>query len=135
MLKSLWKDFGTEFEEALTKFRNHVKNVNKEAMVSNMIESASERALGRADREGKERQRKSKLLDTRERVDNVDTLVVEKRNFLLSQLSSLNYADKHIKERQRRHPGTGVWLTKTDEFKEWMTGDCSACLWCYGIRK
>jgi hypothetical protein len=65
-LKSLWKDFSTEFEEALTKFRNHVKNVNKEAMVSNMIESANERALGRADREGKERQRKSKLFDTRE---------------------------------------------------------------------
>jgi hypothetical protein len=65
-LKSLWKDFSAEFEEALTKFRSHVKNVNKEAMVSNMIEDANERALGRADRENKERQRKCRLFDARE---------------------------------------------------------------------
>jgi len=65
-VKSLWKDFGAEFEEVLTKFRNHVKNVKEEAMVSNMIEDANERALGRVDREGKERQRKSKPFDTRE---------------------------------------------------------------------
>ena len=65
-MKSLWKDFGAEFEEVLTKFRNHVKNVKEEAMVSNMIEDANERALGRVDREGKERQRKSKPFDTRE---------------------------------------------------------------------
>jgi hypothetical protein len=65
-LKSLWKDFGTEFEEALTKFRSHVKNVKKEAMVSNMIEDANERALERADRAAKERQRKGRLFNTRE---------------------------------------------------------------------
>jgi hypothetical protein len=65
-LKSLWKDFGAEFEETLTRFRNHVKNVKKEAMVSNMIEDANERALGRADREGKERQRKSELFNITE---------------------------------------------------------------------
>jgi hypothetical protein len=65
-LKSLWKDFGAEFEEVLTKFRNHVKNVREEAMVSNMIEDANERALARADREGKERQGKSKPFDIRE---------------------------------------------------------------------
>jgi len=65
-LKSLWKDFGAEFEETLTRFRNHVKNVKEEAMVSNMIEGANERALGQADREGKERQRKSKLFKIRE---------------------------------------------------------------------
>jgi hypothetical protein len=66
ILKSLWKDFGVEFEEVLTRFRNHVKNVREEAMVSNMIEDANARALGRADREGKERQRKGKPFDTRE---------------------------------------------------------------------
>jgi hypothetical protein len=65
-LKSLWKDFGAEFEEVLTKFRNHVKNVREEAMVSNMIEDVNERALARADREGKERQGKSKPFDIRE---------------------------------------------------------------------
>ena len=66
ILKSLWKDFSAEFEEVLTKFRNHVKNVREEAMVSNMIEDANERALERAGREAKERQRKGRLFDTRE---------------------------------------------------------------------
>jgi hypothetical protein len=66
ILKSLWKDFGAEFEEVLTGFRNHVKNVREEAMVSNMIEDANARALGRADREGEERQKKGKPFDTRE---------------------------------------------------------------------
>jgi len=65
-LKSLWKDFSAEFEEVLTRFRNHVKNVREEAMVSNMIEDANARALGQADREEKERQRKSKPFDTRD---------------------------------------------------------------------
>ncbi|KAH0551625.1 hypothetical protein GP486_007158 [Trichoglossum hirsutum] len=115
-LKSLWKDFNGEFEETLNRFRIHVKNVEKEAGVSNLIESSSERALARADRAEKERQEK-----------------VAKRDQLLSQLSSLKYVDKHIKERNRRHPGTGSWLTETDEYKEWMAGDRSACLWCYGI--
>ena len=67
-MKSLWKDFNGEFEDTLNRFRNHVKNVEKEAGVSNLIESSSERALARGeralahgDRAEKERQRKSKL--------------------------------------------------------------------------
>jgi hypothetical protein len=36
-----------------------VKNVEKEAGVSNMIEASNERALAQADRAEKERQRKS----------------------------------------------------------------------------
>ena len=141
-LKSLWKDFNGEFEETLNRFRNHVKNVEKEAGISNLIESSSERALARGeralahgDRAEKERQRKSNLSSPPRWLKIIDVLVVTKRDQLLSQLSPLRYADKHIKERKRRHPGTGSWLTKTDEFKEWMTGDRSACLWCYGIRK
>src|SRR5436189_3906101 len=61
--------------------------------------------------------------------------IVEKRDLLLSKLSSLSYVNKHMRERQRRHPGTGTWLVRTDEFEKWMTEDCSTCLWCYGIRK
>ncbi|KAH0538694.1 hypothetical protein FGG08_004711 [Glutinoglossum americanum] len=116
-LKSLWKDFNGEFEETLNRFRNHIKNVEKEAGISNLIEASTERALVQADRAENERRRK----------------IAAKRDLLLSQLSSLRYVDKHIKERKRRHPGTGSWLTQTDEFKKWMTGDRSACLWCYGI--
>ena len=60
-LKLLWKDFNGEFEETLNGFRNHVKNVEKEAGVSNLIEASTERGLARAERAENERQRKSKL--------------------------------------------------------------------------
>ncbi|KAI9769861.1 MAG: hypothetical protein M1839_003580 [Geoglossum umbratile] len=116
ILKSLWKDFNGEFEETLNEFRNHIKNIEKEAGVSNLIEASTERALARADRV--QSGRRKKILE---------------RDLLLSQLSSLRYVDKHMKQRKRCHPGTGSWLTQTDEFKEWVTGNRSACLWCCGI--
>lgn len=53
----------------------------------------------------------------------------------MSKLSSIRYIDKHLRERKKRHPGSGSWLKETLEFKDWMAADCSACLWCYGIRK
>jgi hypothetical protein len=66
-LKSLWKDFNGGFEETLNKFRNHIKNVEKEAGISNLIEASTERALARVDRAENERRRKSKLsIDTLE---------------------------------------------------------------------
>src|SRR5438034_4439940 len=62
ILKSLWKDFNSEFEDTLTKFRHHIKNVEKEVMLSNTIEDSNARALCQADRARKERQRRGKLL-------------------------------------------------------------------------
>jgi hypothetical protein len=60
ILKSLWKDFNGEFEETLNKFRGHIKNVEKEAGVSNLIEASTERILVQADRAENERRRKSR---------------------------------------------------------------------------
>jgi hypothetical protein len=37
----IWKDFNKEFDETLNNFRNHDKNVEKEASLSNMIEAQS----------------------------------------------------------------------------------------------
>jgi hypothetical protein len=31
-------------------------------------------------------------------------------------------------------PGTGLWFTKGDDFKDWLKVECSR-LWLYGIRK
>ena len=47
----------------MNNFRSHVKNVEKEASLSNMIEASDERSLTRADREEKERRRKSECLN------------------------------------------------------------------------
>jgi hypothetical protein len=62
-------------------------------------------------------------------------MAVEKRERLLTQLSSIKYIDKHLKERRRRYPGTGAWLAETIEFREWINEDRFVCLWCYGIRE
>jgi hypothetical protein len=55
----IWKNFEKEFDETLNKFRNRVKSVEKEAVMSNMIEASDERSLTRADRAEMERQNKS----------------------------------------------------------------------------
>src|SRR5256885_54063 len=62
-------------------------------------------------------------------------LAVARRDSLLSQLSSHEYIAKHLRERNKRHPGTGTWLTENAKFKAWMAADISTCLWCCGIRK
>lgn len=60
----MWKDFNKEFDRILGEFRSHVKNVEKEAGISNMIEASQERDIMRADRIEDEFQKKSGLLKT-----------------------------------------------------------------------
>jgi hypothetical protein len=48
------------FDEAITRFRNHKKTVEKEAETSHMIEEAEERALVLRNRQLQEIERKSK---------------------------------------------------------------------------
>lgn len=43
--KLLWRDFNKEFEEKLNDFRTHVKIVEKQAGISNMIEASEGWAL------------------------------------------------------------------------------------------
>ena len=50
--KFTWKSFNHEFEEnTLTRFRNNVKNMEKEVMISHMIETLHDRELLRTERE------------------------------------------------------------------------------------
>ena len=48
----IWKPFDRNFAEALDRFRIHKKNVEKEAGLSHMIESAEARSLEQANRKG-----------------------------------------------------------------------------------
>ena len=53
-MKSVWKDFNGEFEDkTLAKFRYDLRNVEKEVMVSYMIECSNDRAVVQAERNGK----------------------------------------------------------------------------------
>lgn len=47
--KLIWKPFDSQFGQQLDNFRNHRKNVEKEAGLSHMVEAADARALALAD--------------------------------------------------------------------------------------
>lgn len=126
-MKLLWRDFNKDFEDRLNDFRSHVKIVEKQAGISNMIEASEERALIRFEKEGESSW-------SRNKGHAAKVPLVDKRNRLLSQLSSMSCVNKHLKEHEKRHKGTGSWLTKTVEFAEWVSRTRSDCLWCYGIR-
>ena len=57
-LKLLWKPFDQQFGQQLSKFRQHQKNVEKEAGLAHMIESADARALVLADQKQLEKRRR-----------------------------------------------------------------------------
>lgn len=56
-LKLLWKPFDVQFGQQLGAFRQHQKNVEKEAGLANMIEAAETRALVLADQKQLEKER------------------------------------------------------------------------------
>ena len=56
--KSLWKSFDSKFDETLGDFRTHKENVEKEAVLSHMVEAAKARDLERIDRVLAETRRK-----------------------------------------------------------------------------
>ncbi len=75
--KLMWKPFESQFGQQLHNFRNHRKNVEKEAGLSHMVEAADTRALVLADHLQLERIKKGRhsttrrdhpLIDLRERV-------------------------------------------------------------------
>lgn len=57
-LKLLWKPFYVQFGQWLSAFREHQKNVEKEAGLANMIEAADARAMMLVDQKQLEKRRR-----------------------------------------------------------------------------
>ncbi len=57
-LKRLWKPFDQQFGQQLSTFRQHQKNVEKEAGLAHMIESADARAMVLANQKQLEKRRR-----------------------------------------------------------------------------
>ena len=57
-LKLLWKPFDVQFGQQLGGFREHQKNVEKEAGLADMIEAADARAMMLANQKQLEKQRR-----------------------------------------------------------------------------
>lgn len=58
--------------------------------------------------------------------------VSEERRKVLNWIQPYNPHENHEMSLKLRHPGTGLWLIESDEFKAWLSCS-SAKLWCYGI--
>ncbi|KAF2228499.1 hypothetical protein EV356DRAFT_477061, partial [Viridothelium virens] len=117
LYKRIWKTFDVKFQEnILGKFRKSIENMEKEVKLSHMIETSQDREVLRREKDEAERQR-----------------MINYRHLLLKNLSSQTYIDKHIKERRKRFPGTGKWLTQSNEVQDWKNRETSDCLWRSGI--
>ncbi|KAI4126477.1 MAG: hypothetical protein LQ338_003727 [Usnochroma carphineum] len=56
----------------------------------------------------------------------------EERERILKSFSKVDSRSNHAMSRKLRSPGTGIWLTEGQEFKEWLETK-NARLWFYGI--
>ncbi|KAI9826329.1 MAG: hypothetical protein M1832_000246 [Thelocarpon impressellum] len=114
--KLIWKPFKLEFTNMMVDFRRHAKEVEKQAGLADMVEAAESRSLARVQWEETLMRRKD-----------------EHRQRLLKYLSSFDYTYRHRKLCEVRHEGSGAWLFKNEQFKDWKEGRKSSCLLCSGI--
>ena len=73
---------------------------------------------------------KSELQQKRE----IETCIAisKERRKVLDWIQPYDPCQNHEMSLRLRHPGTGLWLTESGEFKSWLTSS-PARLWCYGI--
>ncbi|TAQ87668.1 hypothetical protein B7494_g4027 [Chlorociboria aeruginascens] len=60
-----------------------------------------------------------------------DSLEDEKTKNCIKWISTIGFYSKQIDTLNRRQPGTGKWLFKSEEFDDWFTGR-EKTLWCVG---
>ncbi|KAH6684268.1 hypothetical protein B0J14DRAFT_572528 [Halenospora varia] len=106
----------SHLDQAISRFREHRKTVEKEAEVCHMLEQKEARDLVL---------RNEALAKARERE--------ARRSHLVSQVSNIDYQYKHRRMRKNRHPNTGGWFVASSEFKNWLSCESSSMLSCYGI--
>ena len=116
VLKVAWKPFEVQFGDQMAAFRQHQKQVEREAGLSHMIEAADSRAVVLAN------QQQLQL----ERAEN-------DRRRLLQSLCSIDYSAKHRAIRRLRHERTGEWLLEHKTFVQWILSTHSQEFICHGI--
>ncbi|KAL8797124.1 MAG: hypothetical protein Q9195_000591 [Heterodermia aff. obscurata] len=114
--KLSWKPFERQFGQQIDDFRTHLKNVDKEAALSHMIEAADARAVTLANQQQLEKAKKKNLhRQILEAIPSVDTIL------------------KHRKLQDLRYPGTGSWIFEDGTFREWRNSAQSSMVCCHGI--
>ena len=135
-LKLLWKPFDQQFGQQLNDFRQHQKNVENEAGLAHMIESADARARVFADQKQLEKQRRGQILCSHAwEKQRAKILLEDNRVRIVAMLQAVNYEAKHRKLQNLRLAGTGDWFFQHAKYVEWKSSSSSAILCCRGIRR
>ncbi len=133
--KLAWKPFERQFGGQIERFRQHRKNVEKEAGLAHMIEAADSRAVVLRNQMQLETNRQGQYIYYFGTIYGLLIVAVNERLRLLEALSTVDYAAKHQKVQRARYEGTGGWLLKHETYRIWKDSNDSACLRCSGIRK
>ena len=114
--KLSWKPFERQFGQHIDNFRTHLKNVDKEAGLSHMIEAADSRAVILANQRQLEEAKKQNI-----------------HRQILEAIPSVDTTLKHKKLQSLRYPGTGSWIFEDGIFREWRNSAQSSMICCHGI--
>ena len=114
--KLSWKPFERQFGQQIDGFRAHLKNVEKEASLSHMIEAADARAVVLANQKQLEKAKKENSYRR-----------------IIAAIPSVNNEAKHTMLQNLRYEGTGAWMLQHENFQQWKNLAHSSILGCYGI--
>ena len=114
--KLSWKPFERQFGEQIDGFRTHVKNVEKEASLSHMVEAAESRSVVLANKQQLEKMKKE-----------------SQHRRMIAAIPSVNHEGKHKKLQNVRYEGTGTWILRHETFQQWKRSASSSILCCHGI--
>ena len=108
--------FERQFQHHIDNFRVHVKNIEKEASLSHMIEAADSRAVVLANQRQLEKAKK-----------------VDAHRQTIAAIPSIDMYAKQKRLQVLRQEETGSWILNHDEYRNWYDATSSATLCCFGI--
>ncbi|KAK6359991.1 hypothetical protein TWF696_001112 [Orbilia brochopaga] len=129
MSKLLWKPFEKQFGDIMDRFRRHKENVEREAMLSHMIESSEER---KAQADERKLQKAERNLALQKQLEDEARRRGERWNLILSRLCRYNYEKKMRQSQSIRHKGTCEWIGGCAEYVAWSKSSKSTVLWVHG---
>ncbi|KAJ9634654.1 hypothetical protein H2199_008939 [Coniosporium tulheliwenetii] len=114
-LRVQWEPFETSFGSIERELQHHLNVVRHSAQAIQLNDSR--RAELQAEME-------------RQRIRQKEN-VAERESFL-NWISKIDFDKIHDDVYATKHPGTGDWLLRTQEFGDWLRSPNSTVLWCHG---
>ena len=129
MKRLKWPFSATEAKDLCTEIEGH-KATLSHALTADGLSGLLQTLSRQRDLQSGVNDIRSELKRKRE-IETRITLTKERRK-VLGWIQPYDPHQNHVMSLRLRHPGTGLWLIESDEFKSWLRCP-SAKLWCYGI--